>query len=82
MDPNDLAAEMLAQCVREGQSARRVTADADAADLRRALRQSARAEQVRVRTARMPDAVVVVRTDAELWDQDAATMRAALTPPS
>ena len=35
----------------------------------------------RLRTARMDTAVVVVRVDADLWKQDAATMRTKLTPP-
>ncbi len=72
---------MMAEAVADGQSARKVVTDADAAALRQALRVSARAGQIRIRTARMDTAVVLVRLDADLWNQDAATMRAKLTPP-
>lgn len=82
MDAQDLAAKMMAECAGDGQSARTVVADADAAALRQALRESARAGQIRIRTARMDTAVVVVRVDADLWNQDSATMRAKLTPPA
>lgn len=81
MGAQDLAAEMMAEAVADGQSARKVVTDADAAALRQALRVSARAGQIRIRTARMDTAVVLVRLDADLWNQDAATMRAKLTPP-
>lgn len=73
---------MLSQCVDVGQSARRVDSDADAATLRGELRRSARAAALRIRTARLGDTVVVARTDAQLWRDDAATMRRKLTPPS
>ena len=77
-----LAAQMLMQCITDGQSARRVSTDADAETLRRALRQAARAQHVRIRTARIDEAVVVVRTDAALWNDNTATMRAKLTLPA
>lgn len=80
VDAHDVAAEMLAESADSGQSARTVIADADAAVLRQVLRQSARAEQVQIRTARLGTAVVLVRVDADLWIEDAATMRAKLTP--
>jgi len=35
--------------------------------------------QIRIRTARMDTAAVLVRVDADLWNQNAATMRAKLT---
>jgi hypothetical protein len=76
------AAQMLEQCIADGQSARRVSTSGDADVLRHALRQAARDQHVRIRTAYIDDAVVVVRTDADLWNDDAATMRAKLTPPA
>lgn len=72
---------MLAQAAAEGQSVRAVVSDADAEALREGLRGLTRAEQIGIRTARMDTAVVVVRVDADLWNQDAATMRSKLTPP-
>jgi len=76
-----LATRMLAECAREGQCARRVPDEQDAAQVRSALRRGARTRGMSIRTARIDDAVVVVRTDAALWGEDAATMRAKLTPP-
>ena len=72
---------MLTQAADEGQSARTVVSDADAEVLRERLRGLARAEQIGIRTARIDTAVVVVRVDADLWHQDAATMRSRLIPP-
>jgi hypothetical protein len=77
--PDPLAAQMLAECAREGQSARVVPRDADAAELRAEIRRRARADGVRIRTARMDDTVVAVRMDAAIWRDDAATMRRKLT---
>jgi hypothetical protein len=81
VDAHDLAAQMLAQAAIDGQSARTVHCDAEAEALRQALRELSRAEHIGVRTARLDTAVVVVRLDADLWNQDAATMRTKLTPP-
>ncbi len=75
----DLAAEMLEQCVSTGQSARRVT---EAQVLRVTLRHAARLQQLRIRTARIHDTVVVVRVDADLRNDDTVTMRAKLAPRS
>lgn len=80
MDVLRVAESMLAECESAGQSARRVPAGS-ADDLRRELRARARHQQVRIRTARMDDVVVVARLDASLWQDDAATMRAKLAPP-
>ena len=77
----DLTREMLEQCIRVGQSARRVTDDTEAKTLRATLRHAARLRQLRIRTARINDTVVLVRVDSELWTDDTATMRAKLTPP-
>ena len=47
---------------------------------RAVLRRRAREAGLRIRTARLDDTVVVVRTDARLWSEDAATMRRKLRP--
>jgi hypothetical protein len=65
----------------EEQSARRIPDDHVADAVRIRIRQLARADGVRIRTARMDDAVVVVRLDAKVWTEDAATMRRKLAPP-
>jgi hypothetical protein len=54
--------------------------DLEAEGLRAALRRLGRARDVRLRTARMDETVVVARLDAQLWQDDRATMRAKLTP--
>ncbi|WP_375431252.1 hypothetical protein [uncultured Friedmanniella sp.] len=81
MDPVSLAAELLAACVADGQAARRVADDDQAEAVRAELRRRARRDEVRVRTARLGDTVVVARTDAAVWTDDAATMRRKLSPP-
>ena len=81
MDVQSVAETVLAECESEGQSAHRVPAGA-ADDLRAELRAEARRQEMRIRTAQMDDVVVVARLDASLWQDDAATMRAKLTPPA
>lgn len=81
MEEQGVAALMLAECAARGQSARRV-ADPEADGLRAELRVLARAQRMRIRTARIDDVVVVARLDAQLWSDDAATMRTKLRPPS
>lgn len=80
MDPEALAAAMLDAVVADGQHATRVPDDADAEAVRAALRALARRREVRIRTARLDDAVVAARLDAALWEDDAATMRRKLAP--
>ncbi|WP_375424460.1 hypothetical protein [uncultured Friedmanniella sp.] len=80
MDASELAAELLAGCVADGQAVRRVPVDAEADLVRAELRRLARRGDVRVRTARLDDTVVVARTDAALWTDDTVTMRRKLTP--
>ena len=80
MNTDTVAEAMLAECTSAGQSARRVPAAA-VDDLRARLRAEARQHRLRIRTAQMDDVVVVARLDASLWRDDAATMRAKLTPP-
>lgn len=82
VDAYELAAQMLTQARVDGQCARTVVSDADADALQHALRKLSRTDQVGIRTARIDNAVVVVRVDAQLWSQDAATMRRKLTPPA
>jgi hypothetical protein len=71
-----MAAEMFA----EGQAARRVPSDDDAATVRADLRSLAKDAGVRIRTARMESTVVIARLDAAIWQDDAATMRRKLPP--
>lgn len=78
----DLADQMFEETVREGQSARRVDDDAEAALVREALRSRGQATGVRLRTARLGRTVVVARLDAAVWQDDGAIMRSKLTPPA
>ena len=80
MTPDRLAAVLLDEALQREQSARRVPSDGDAEAVRRTVRRLARERDVRIRTARMADTVVVVLADAAIWSDDAATMRAKLTP--
>lgn len=77
---SDLAHELWTQCLAEEQSARRVTCETEADEIRAQVRRLAREAGVRIRTACMGDSVVVVRLDARVWNDDAATMRRKLTP--
>jgi hypothetical protein len=77
LDAEHVAREMLSECVRDGQAVREVRSDG----LVRQIRQ-ARDVDLRIRTARIDDTVAVVRTDALIWHDDRATMRAKLTPRS
>ena len=76
------AAAMMAECVSVGQSARRVTSAAVVEPLRAALRSLARERQLHVRTAVMDDVVVIVRTDADIWNDDSATNEAQAGAPT
>ena len=77
-----LTHELWTQCLAEEQSVRRVTSEKEANETRAQVRRLAREAGVRIRTARMGDTVVVVRLDARIWKDDAATMRRKLTPQS
>jgi len=76
----DLAREMFDECLRGELSARVASDDEQTAAVRAQLRRLGREQQVRIRTARMVDTVVLVRLDAQIWNDDAATMRRKLTP--
>jgi riboflavin biosynthesis pyrimidine reductase len=71
---------MFAECMETGQAARVVPDDESAESIRQLLRATAKDAGVGIRTARTDDTVVVVRVDADVWDDDAATMREKLTP--
>ncbi|MGN6325384.1 hypothetical protein [Pseudolysinimonas sp.] len=71
---------MFAECLETGQAARVVPDDESAESIRRLLRVTAQDAGVGIRTARTDDTVVVVRIDAEVWGEDAGTMRRKLTP--
>lgn len=75
-----LAARIWAEARDEEQCVQPVPDDALAAEVRRRVRLLAAADRLKVRTARLGDAVVVVRLDAAVWGQDAATMRRKLDP--
>jgi hypothetical protein len=75
-----LAARIWAEARSAEQCVRPVPDDVLAAEVRRRVRRLAAADGVRVRTARIGDSVVVVRLDAAVWTQDAATMRRKLAP--
>lgn len=75
-----LATEMWSTARSEQQCARVVPDDGVAREVRERVRRLALADGIKVRTARFGDTVVIVRLDAEVWNEDAATMRWKLTP--
>lgn len=62
------------------QCAQQLPDDILAREVRQRVRRLAREDGIKIRTARMGDSVVVVRLDAQVWNQDVATMRRKLTP--
>jgi hypothetical protein len=80
VDTAAMAREMLAECRDREQSARTVPDDGEAALVRAEVRRLAAGAGVRIRTARLDTTVVVVRLDAAVWHEDAATMRRELAP--
>lgn len=73
--------DMYDECLARGQSARTVPDAKDRVLVRSGLRRGARSAGVKVRTADRDGVVLVARVDAQVWHDDAATMRAKLTPP-
>ena len=73
-----LAARIWSTAREEEQCVRRIPDDRMAAAVRQRVRELARADGIRIRTARSGEAVVVVRLDAQVWHEDAATMRRKL----
>jgi hypothetical protein len=76
-----MAAEMFAECLAEGQAARRVPSEDDAATVRAHLRGLDRDAEVPIQTARMDFGRRHRRLDAAIWQEDAATMRRKPTHP-
>lgn len=72
------AQDMWAIAREQEQCARRIESDDLAARIRAELRRLAARDRIKIRTARLAD-TVVVRLDARVWRQDAATMRAKLS---
>ena len=81
MDTAELASQLYRSAVDDEQSAYRIHAGDDVDELRRLVRQLARTDRIRVRTAVMDDVLVIVRTDATVWKENARAMRDKLTPP-
>lgn len=79
---DDLAQALFARAQQEGQAVVRCGPETPDDDVRARVRALARAAGVKVRTGIVDGAVVVARTDAGLWTDDAATMRAKLAAPS
>jgi len=75
-----LAAELWSIARDEQQASRRIASDSLAERVRAGIRVRAAADGVKVRTARIGDAVVVVRRDADVWGESAAEMRRKLLP--
>lgn len=80
MDVSAVARLLLDEAVADEQVVRRIPDDRDADAVRAAVRTLARERGVRIRSARLGDAVAVVRLDAAVWHEDQATMRRKLTP--
>jgi hypothetical protein len=74
------AQQMFEECLTDGQSVRAMAEKPAADAIRGELRRLARAQGVRIRTAWFDQTVAVVRLDAQVWSDDAATMRSKLTP--
>ncbi|CAN5339722.1 hypothetical protein BH11ACT3_BH11ACT3_20190 [soil metagenome] len=80
MSAEDLASSLLQKAIEREQVAHRIRSDDDVEAIREAVRQGARARDVRIRTAVIDDVLVVVLADAAIWDDTTATMREKLTP--
>jgi hypothetical protein len=74
-----LATQMWSTARVNEQCVQAVPDDSVASEVRQLVRRLAREDGIRIRTARMGDSVVVVRLDAQIWKQDATTMRRKLT---
>jgi hypothetical protein len=77
-DPVEVAEGLWRRARDQQQAVVRVDDDEVAAQIRATVRRLAAAEGVRIRTARMGQGVAVVRLDADIWRQDAETMRRKL----
>lgn len=81
MDVRTVAGEMVDRASSAGQAVIRTDGDTPVTELRDAVRRTARARGVSVRTGMIDDVLAVVRTDAPLWEASAAEMRRALSAP-
>ena len=80
MDAQQLAGTMLERAIVEQQAAHRIAPEDDVSAVREQVRRLARERGVRIRTGVVGDALVVVRADADVWHESAATMRRKLSP--
>lgn len=75
---DDLAQGLLARAIARGQAVVRCDASIPVEPVRARVRGLARDAGVTVRTGMVEDVLAVARSDAELWSDDTATMRAKL----
>ena len=80
MDPHALAHDLFRRAELEEQTAHRLDSGDDVEAVRQQVRRLARERGIGIRTAVMGDVLVVVRADAAIWAEPAATMREKLTP--
>ncbi|WP_439689358.1 hypothetical protein ACRQ4C_15945 [Curtobacterium sp. SP.BCp] len=81
MDVDAVAAALVEHARTVGQAVVRTDTATPVAGLRTAVRRTARARGVSVRTGMVDDVLAVVRTDAPLWETSTAEMRRALSAP-
>lgn len=81
MDVDAVAAALVERAQAVGQAVVRTDPATPVAELRTAVRRTARARGVSVRTGMVDDVLAVVPADAPLWDASTAEMRRVLTAP-
>ena len=81
MDSETRAQALLEAAIETEQSSHRVQPGDDVAAIRRAVRELARTRGVHIRTGVVGDALVVIRADAQLWNESAAVMKEKLAAP-
>ncbi|WJY01402.1 hypothetical protein [Curtobacterium sp. 458] len=81
MGVDAVAAALVERARAVGQAVVRTDAATPVAELRTAVRRTARARGASVRTGMVDDVLAVVRADAPLWDASTAEMRRVLTAP-
>ncbi len=81
VDIDAVAAALVERAEAVGQAVLRTDAATPVTALRTAVRRTARARGVAVRTGMVDDVLAVVRADAPLWDASTAEMRRALDAP-
>jgi len=75
-----LARRLFEIAAEREQVAYRIRPKDDVATVRKLVRGLARANNVRIRTARMGDVLVVVRADAAIWNDPVPVMKVKLSP--